>query len=62
MFWMRAYTLSGEVGGGWNSRVFWALWNGNEPIGEFHFLQPSLQREVVIKNKKHFYGCQQSVK
>ncbi len=27
MFWMRAYTLCGEVGGdwAWNSQVFWAL-------------------------------------
>ncbi len=27
----------GEVVGPWNSRDFWALWNGIEPIGECHF-------------------------
>jgi hypothetical protein len=38
MFWMRAYPLLGKVGGGWahGIRVFWALWNGIEPIGECH--------------------------
>ncbi len=38
MFWMGAYTLRGEVGGGWALEFpsFLALWNGNEPIDEFH--------------------------
>ncbi len=38
MFWMRAYPLPGQVGGlgPWGSRVFWALWNSIEPIGECH--------------------------
>ncbi len=38
MFWMRAYPLRGEVGGGWALEFssFWALWNGIEPIGKFH--------------------------
>ncbi len=38
MFWMRAFPLLGQVGGvgPWNSRVFSALLNGIEPIGECH--------------------------
>ncbi len=38
MFWMRAYPVRGkwEGVGPWHSRVFWALWNGIEPIGECH--------------------------
>jgi hypothetical protein len=38
MFWMGANTLRGEVGGGWALEFprFWALWNGNKTIGEFH--------------------------
>ncbi len=41
MFWMRAYPLRGEGGGGWALEFssFWALWNGIEPIGESH-LEP----------------------
>ncbi len=38
MFWMRAYPLRGQVGGGWALEFenFWALWNGIELIGERH--------------------------
>jgi hypothetical protein len=38
MFWMRAYRLLGEVGGGWalQFECFWALLIGIEPIGESH--------------------------
>ncbi len=35
--------------GSWNSRVFWALWNGIEPIGECH-LGPKNSR-MVVKNQ-----------
>ncbi len=36
MFWIRAHHYKGqwEGVGPWKSRVFWALWNGIEPIGE----------------------------
>ncbi len=45
MFWMRAYPLQGEVGGvgPWNSRVFWALWNGIELIGKCHLGSKKLE-------------------
>ncbi len=39
MFWIRAYPLRGQVGGGWALEIesFWPLWNGIKPIGECHF-------------------------
>jgi hypothetical protein len=39
LFWMRAYPLLGQVGGGWAlefKSFFCSLLNGIEPIGECH--------------------------
>ncbi len=38
MFWMRAYPVRGQVGGGWAPEIksFLALWNGIQLIGECH--------------------------
>ncbi len=57
IFWLRAYPLQGEVGGGWawNSRVFWALWNGIEPIGECHLGPKKLEnsRDAPVHKKNY---------
>jgi hypothetical protein len=56
MFLMRAalqthYEGKWEVVGPWNSRVFWALWNGIEPIGDCHFTGPKKLKIVHIQSK-----------
>ncbi len=47
MFLMRADPLRGQVGGGWALEIetFWALWNGNALLGEFH-LGPKKSQKV----------------
>ena len=37
--------------GPWNSRVFWALENGNEPVGKFHLGPKKLENSRAQKLK-----------
>ncbi len=58
MFYMRAYPLQGESGGGgaWNSRVFWALWNGIEPIDmPFLYCLPVCCMSAFLAACMHFW-------
>ncbi len=64
MFLMRAYPLQGQVGEGWapwKSRVFWALGNGNEPIGESHLGPKKLTapppHPELIRNQQETLRC-----
>jgi len=49
MFWMRAYPLRGEVGGGWalEFESFLGPVNGIEPIGECHLGPKKLEKLIV---------------
>ena len=57
MFWMRAYPLLGQVGGGWalEFETFWALCNGIELIGKCHWgpkkLDHLFQRVCLDENE-----------
>jgi hypothetical protein len=59
MFWMRAYPLRGEVGGGWalEFESFWVLGNGIEPIGECHLgpkkLLFALRKQTTVEKFWH---------
>ncbi len=54
MFWMRAYPLLGQVGGGWALEIksFWALWNGIKPIGECYLGPKKLVTDMQMHASK----------
>ncbi len=43
------YERKWEGVGPWNSRVFWALWNGIEPIGECNLGPKKLEGKRIHK-------------